>query len=95
MTNTPEEIPTTDRPPHGVTVKRLVMRLRECLDLIDHNKISDDELLIMTKGTWIRAAIELEIAFDGVGVCIKNEIDEARRKMTTGIESHIRKIFGA
>ena len=27
MTETKKEIPTTDRPPHGVTVKRLVMPL--------------------------------------------------------------------
>lgn len=67
MTETKKEIPTTDRPPHGVTVKRLVMYARGWKDIKSAPTKEGERFLAIDKDDFIFISAYNQIHVEGDG----------------------------
>lgn len=74
-------------------VEQVIRRLREKTGL-GTDDVDDVQLLAISKGTYLRAVIEFDLACENLGICVKNEIERVRNKMNNDIGKHLKRIVG-
>lgn len=73
--------------------EELIRKLREAVGLQELH--SDEEILKLTEGTYIRSLIEVDIAFQMFGMSFEKEIEQIRKKMSKHIEKYLSEMLSS